>query len=204
MPASVRPSTFVPHQKLPHPSGSAANLLPRGEKEFWRRQEDEPDLNRLVQARLRREALFCGQRRAIRSAAREQGDRTMKKILIPAIALAAAAVAVPASAQVRVTIGTAPAYGQAYGYGNAGYGYDRNWRPIQQRIANIDRRIDQGARRGQLTRREAQSLRAELSYVRGGLSWRERQDIDHRLDRVEQRLRYERRDGDRRGSRGRW
>lgn len=137
----------------------------------------------------------------------------MKKILIPAIALAAAAVAVPASAQVRanVYVGT-PAYGHN-GYDQRN-GYNRDWRPIQQRIANIDRRIDQGARNGRLTRREAQSLRSELSYVArlqrryqsGGLSWRERQDIDVRLDRVEQRLRYERRDDDRRGrgDRGRW
>ena len=134
----------------------------------------------------------------------------MKKILIPALALAAASVAVPAAAQVRaqVYVGT-PAYGHN-GYDRYDRydqrNYNRDWRPIQNRIANIDRRIDQGARNGRLTRREAQSLKAELSYVArlqrryqsGGLSYRERQDIDLRLDRVEQRLRYERRDGDRR------
>lgn len=136
----------------------------------------------------------------------------MKKILIPALALAAASVAVPAAAQVRanVYVGAQPAYGYGSGYGYDNRydqrGYNRDWRPIQQRLANIDRRIDQGVRNGRLSRREAQSLQAELNYVArlqrsyqsGGLSARERRDIDLRLDRVEQRLRYERRDDDRR------
>lgn len=139
----------------------------------------------------------------------------MKKILIPALALAAASVAVPAAAQVRVTIGAGPAYGQAYG--NAGYGYghayDRNWQPIHRRVANLDRRIDQGLRNGVLTRREASGLRAELNalvrlerqYSRNGLSRQEAQDLDRRFDRLSQRVRWERRDDDRRGrDRGRW
>jgi hypothetical protein len=142
---------------------------------------------------------------------RFEGDRTMKKFLIPALALAAASVAVPAAAQVRVTIGTAPAYGQAYGYGNAGYGYDRNWRPIHRRVANLDRRIDQGVRNGALTRREASGLRAELNalvrlerqYSRNGLSRQEARDLDYRFDRLSQRVRIERRDRDHR-NRGRW
>lgn len=131
----------------------------------------------------------------------------MKKFLIPALALAAASVAVPAAAQVRVTIGTAPAYGQAYA--NAGYGYDRNWQPIHRRVANLDRRIDQGVRNGALTRREASGLRAELNalvrlerqYSRNGLSRQEVRDLDHRFDRLSQRVRIERRD---RNTRGRW
>jgi hypothetical protein len=133
----------------------------------------------------------------------------MKKFLIPALALAAASVAVPAAAQIRVTIGTAPAYGQAYA--NAGYGYDRNWQPIHRRVANLDRRIDQGVRNGALTRREASGLRAELNalvrlerqYSRNGLSRQEVRDLDHRFDRLSQRVRIERRDRDNR-NRGRW
>lgn len=131
----------------------------------------------------------------------------MKKFLIPALALAAASVAVPASAQVRVTIGATPAYAQAYG--NAGYGYDRNWQPIHRRVANLDRRIDQGVRNGALTRREASSLKAELNglvrlerqYSRNGLSRQEVRDLDYRFDRLSQRVRIERRDRD---GRGRW
>jgi hypothetical protein len=146
-----------------------------------------------------------------RTGERFEGDRTMKKFLIPALALAAASVAVPAAAQVRVTIGTAPAYGQAYGYGNAGYGYDRNWQPIHRRVANLDRRIDQGVRNGALSRREASSLRAELNalvrlerqYSRNGLSRQEVRDLDYRFDRLSQRVRIERRDRDNR-NRGRW
>lgn len=129
----------------------------------------------------------------------------MKKFLIPALALAAASVAVPAAAQVRVTIGTAPAYGHA-GYG---YAHDRNWQPIHRRVANLDRRIDQGFRNGALTRREASGLRAELNalvrlerqYSRNGLSRQEARDLDHRFDRLSQRVRIERRD---RNTRGRW
>ena len=135
----------------------------------------------------------------------------MKKILIPALALAAASVAVPAAAQIRVEIGAGPAYGQAYGH--AGYGYDRNWQPIHRRVANLDRRIDQGLRNGALTRREASGLRAELNalvrlerqYSRNGLSRQEARDLDRRFDRLAQRVRWERRDDDRRGrDRGRW
>ncbi|MBU1324790.1 MAG: hypothetical protein KJ676_06070 [Alphaproteobacteria bacterium] len=133
----------------------------------------------------------------------------MKKFLIPALALAAASVAVPAAAQVRVTIGTAPAYGQAYGHAGYGYAHDRNWQPIHRRVANLDRRIDQGVRNGALTRREASGLRAELNalvrlerqYSRNGLSRQEVRDLDHRFDRLSQRVRIERRDRDTRGRR---
>ncbi|HEV2081532.1 MAG TPA: hypothetical protein VGR32_03655 [Brevundimonas sp.] len=135
----------------------------------------------------------------------------MKKFLIPALALAAASVAVPAAAQVRVSIGTAPAYGQGYGYDD-GYGYDRNWQPIHRRVANLDRRIDQGLRNGALSRREASSLRAELNalvqlerrYSYNGLSRQEVRDLDYRFDRLSQRVRIERRDRDRDRNRGRW
>jgi len=139
----------------------------------------------------------------------------MKKFLIPALALAAASVAVPAAAQIRanVYVGAQPSYGYGNGYGY-GHDYDRNWQPIHRRVANLDRRIDQGVRNGALTRREASGLRAELNalvrlerqYSRNGLSRQEVRDLDHRFDRLAQRVRWERRDGDRRGrdGRGRW
>jgi len=123
-----------------------------------------------------------------------------KKALIPALVLAAASVAVPAAAQ---------SYGQhdRGGRDRDGPRYEQNhrgWQPISQRKYNLDQRIDVGQRNGQLSRREASRLRTELnalvrleySYQRGGLSLRERQDLDRRYDRLSQQVRYERRDRD--------
>lgn len=124
-----------------------------------------------------------------------------KKALIPALVLVAASVAVPAAAQ-------------SYGYDRGGRGNDRyeqrgdyGWQSINQRQNQLDRRIDQGVRNGALTRREAGRLRAEFGqlvrlegqYRRGGLNRWERNDLDQRFDRLSARIRYERRDYDRRG-----
>lgn len=117
----------------------------------------------------------------------------MKKLIVPALVLvAASAAALPAAAQ---------SYGsraqvQAQGYGN--------WQPINVRQANLDRRIDQGLRNGQLSRREAVRLRGEFngllrleaSYRRGGLTAWERNDLDRRFDRLSAQIRVERRDRD--------
>lgn len=119
-----------------------------------------------------------------------------KKALIPALVLAAASVAVPAAAQSHYGNDRGPRYEQN----------DRNWQPIAQRKHNLDRRIDVGARNGQLSRREATRLRTELnqlvrleySYQRGGLSFRERQELDNRYDRLSRQVREERRDRDNR------
>ncbi|QQQ18150.1 hypothetical protein JIP62_12670 [Brevundimonas vitis] len=104
-----------------------------------------------------------------------------KNVLIPALALAAASVAVPAAAQ--------------------SYRGD-NWQSINQRQHNLDRRIDQGIRSGQLNRREATHLRAQFNgllrlehqYRRGGLTRWERADLDRRFDSLSAQIRYERRD----------
>jgi len=126
----------------------------------------------------------------------------MKKFLIPAIALAAASVAVPAMAQ---------NYGPQHRYEqDRGDRYERDnrggWQSISQRKYQLDRRIDVGMRNGQLSRREATRLKAELnqlvrleaSYMRGGLSARERMDLDRRYDRLSAQVREERRDRDNR------
>lgn len=115
-----------------------------------------------------------------------------KKAIIPALVLAAASVAVPATASAQSYRGDR--YEQNY----------RGWQPIAQRKYQLDRRIDQGQRNGQLSRREAGRLRTELnalvrleySYQRGGLSARERLELDRRYDRLSQQVRYERRDRD--------
>lgn len=118
-----------------------------------------------------------------------------KKALIPAMALVAASVAVPAAAQ------------SYHGPQRGGPGYHndyRGWQSITQRKYNLDRRIDQGVRNRQLSYREASRLKSELNslvrleanYMRGGLSLRERQDLDRRYDRLSAQVRWERRDND--------
>lgn len=122
-----------------------------------------------------------------------------KKALIPALALAAATVAVPAAASASAATTTQ--------YRGGGYEQNyRNWQPIAQRKHQLDRRIDVGQRNGQLSRREASRLRNELnqlvrleySYQRGGLSYRERQELEARYDRLSRQVREERRDRDNR------
>lgn len=82
-------------------------------------------------------------------------------------------------------------------------------RQIARRLEEIDRRIERGVERRQLSRREAQSLRTELRDIArlsararsGGLSNREVALIDRRLDRLEIAVKFERNDrqyGDRR------
>ncbi|MBO9707545.1 MAG: hypothetical protein J7521_04980 [Caulobacter sp.] len=83
------------------------------------------------------------------------------------------------------------------------------WQSINQRQANLERRIDQGVRNGSLTRHEAMRLRGEFrdlnrleaSYRRsgGGLSMRERADLDARFDRLSRQIRYEKHDRNYRG-----
>lgn len=135
----------------------------------------------------------------------------MKKFLIPAIALAAASVAVPAMAQDYGPQHRGDRYERHYERDDRGGRYDndrggRNWQDISQRKYQLDRRIDVGERNRQLSRREATRLRAELnalvrlerSYLRGGLSWRERAELDRRYDRLSMQVRAERRDRDNR------
>lgn len=129
----------------------------------------------------------------------------MKKFFIPALALAAASVAVPAMAQ---TYGPQHRDDRGGRYEqDRGGRYDndrggRSWQAISQRKHQLERRIDQGERNRQLSRREATRLRAELnalvrlehSYMRGGLSHRERAELDRRYDRLAAQIRDDRRD----------
>lgn len=89
-----------------------------------------------------------------------------------------------------------PAIASAQPYGGGA------WQNINQRQANLDRRIDQGVRGGGLTPREAQSLRYEFRqlvqlenrYRRGGLNNWERADLNRRFDTLSARIRFERHD----------
>ena len=72
------------------------------------------------------------------------------------------------------------------------------WQPINQREANLERRIDQGVRSGELTRVEAAQVRTQLRdlerlearYRRTGgrLDMRERADLDRQFDRLSQQV----------------
>lgn len=81
------------------------------------------------------------------------------------------------------------------------------WVPVERRKAQLERRIEQGLRNGQLTAAEAARLRAEyrtvarldMRYRRGGYTAREMADLDRRFDALAARIRWERRDGDRYG-----
>lgn len=116
----------------------------------------------------------------------------LKKALVPVLAIAAASVAIPAAAQ-------------SYGPARHGPSYERpipGWQSISQRKYNLDRRIDQGVHSRQISRREASALKSELnglvrleaSYMRGGLTRWERQDLDRRYDRLSAKVRFERND----------
>jgi hypothetical protein len=121
-----------------------------------------------------------------------------KKMMIPALVLAAASVSLPAAAQSYGNHGPnrPPVAGPSH----------NNWQSINQRQAQLERRIDQGVRNGQLSRREATRLRSEFNslerlerqYRRGGLSAWERNDLDRRFDRLAAQIRAERRDRDNR------
>ena len=134
-----------------------------------------------------------------------------------AIAAAAAAIAAPAAAQPydRRDDGR---YEQSGRYDdNRRYDDDRRWDDnrrwdndhhgddvynINARQAQIDQRIEWGARRGRLDRHEVVSLRIEsrdvarleTQYRPGGLTPAERRGIDRQLDRLEARLNHELRD----------
>jgi len=128
----------------------------------------------------------------------------MRKFLISAaIAASAVAVASPAAAQYYPQ---QQGYGQGNGYGqNANYGQARS---LIARVDQIQRQIDRLDRRDRLSNREANRLRYEAQIVRNqvrrasfnGLGFRERQALEYRVARLEQRVRQEANDGNRWGS----
>jgi Ni/Co efflux regulator RcnB len=72
------------------------------------------------------------------------------------------------------------------------------WQSVNDRQANLERRIDQGVRSGELTRPEAARVRGEFrkiarledQYRRSGgrLTGYERADLDRRFDRLSQQV----------------
>lgn len=90
--------------------------------------------------------------------------------------------------------------GSSYGYAR----YDRGDYNINARQERLNDRIEDGVRNGSLTWREARDLREqsrdiarlEARYRYDGLNGWERADLDRRMDRLDQQIRYERHDGD--------
>ena len=86
-------------------------------------------------------------------------------------------------------------YGNAYGYNNNNYGQVRS---LQVRINAVERQINQLDRRDRIRngaadrlRDQANSLERRLRHAaRDGMSYREANDIQIRLARLEQQVRY--------------
>jgi len=124
----------------------------------------------------------------------------MKKLLISALAVAVTSAALPAAASAQSYDRHGPSRGPAYEQ------EFRGWQSINQRKFQLERRIDRAADQRQISRREASSLKSDLSrlvrlesqYQRGGLNRSERQELDRRYDRLEAKIRVERRDNDNR------
>jgi hypothetical protein len=138
----------------------------------------------------------------------------MRKFLISATILASSlAIAAPAAAQVRVTLGNqyGNGYGSQYGYGNPygnAYGYNNygGVRSLQARLNNLERQINRLDSRNILSEREADRLRLEANMLErqirqasfNGLNGYERRNLEIRIARLEQNIRYQASDGNRR------
>lgn len=102
----------------------------------------------------------------------------MKKLVLALAGLGMATAAVPASAQ--------------------------PWQGINARQAQLEQRIDRGIRTGALTRREAETLRADFRGLarlearyrasRPGLTQAERRDLDRSFDRLAASIRAQKND----------
>lgn len=115
----------------------------------------------------------------------------MRKILISAILLGVAATSAPAAAQ----------YDRRY---DDRYDVDyRGGQGIDRQLQNLEQRIDNAYQRRLISGGEARRLRDQANdigrlfdrYRRNGLSGREHQDLQYRIQNLRQRLQWERREG---------
>jgi hypothetical protein len=115
-----------------------------------------------------------------------------------------------------VLVAAAPASAQSYRGDRYDDRYDRGDRrgdtgfhpsQMRPRLDRINQQISRGVQRGVITRGEAARLNAQQKqiwqvatnyYRTGGVNRRELQDIEFRLDRLQQQVRFERRDNDNR------
>ncbi len=139
----------------------------------------------------------------------------MRKVLISAVLAASTlAIAAPASAQWTLSYGNqyGGQYGNQYGapYGNS-YGYNNygQTRSLMVRVNRLEQQINQLDRRNILSEREADRLRHQANHIerqlrqasRNGLNSYESRDIQIRIARLEQHIRYQANDGNRWSSR---
>lgn len=83
-------------------------------------------------------------------------------------------------------------------FGAAGAANAQTWMPMVERQSMVEDRIAAGLATGDLTESEARMLRSDMyalvalegSYLRGGLSWRERRDLDRRYATLHDRLEF--------------
>ena len=124
----------------------------------------------------------------------------MRKFLISAaVAASTIALASPAAAQYYPQ-----PQGYAYGYNNQGQA-----RALLHRVNQIQRQIERFDARDRISEREAARLRRDAHELRNrvraasfnGLNYRERQAIEYRIARLEQKVRRDLVDGNRYGSR---
>lgn len=121
----------------------------------------------------------------------------MKRIAITVLAAATVVAAIPAAASAQNPRGPIP-------YTEYRPSTPPVWQSINQRQRELDRRIDLGVRTGRISRREAAALRTEFrriarleqTYRRGGLTIRERAELDRQFDRLSARIRVEASDRD--------
>jgi hypothetical protein len=129
----------------------------------------------------------------------------MRKLLITVAAAASAlAIATPAAAQYY------PAPQQGYGYNNGYNGYGNRYgavRNLQVRIDRLQQRIARFDSRDRISEREARRLREDSRDIehrlrrsaRNGLNPQEYASVDYRIQRLEQRIFRDARDGNRYG-----
>ena len=134
----------------------------------------------------------------------------MRKFLLTVAAAASAlAIATPAAAQ-YYPAPPPPGYGQGYNNGYNGYGYDNRYgavRSLQVRVDRLQQRIARFDSRDRISEREARKLREESRDIerrlrksaRNGLNRQEYASITTRIQRLEQRIFRDARDGNRYG-----
>ena len=131
----------------------------------------------------------------------------MRKLLVSVAIATATLAAVPAAAQYRDS-----GWNQRDNRDNDGWHQRGPSRPavnnLLRRLDQVETRIHRSARRGVISQREAFRLNRNANQIRGqlqyssrdGLSGREFADLQVRVNRLEQRLGFERQDRD--GRRG--
>ncbi len=131
----------------------------------------------------------------------------MRKLLLSVALATATLAAVPAAAQHGQNDRHWNQNDRRDGYNHRGPSRQAVSQLVRQ-LAQVDNRIDRSARRGVISRREAIALNRQTNQIRNqlqrsgrnGLSGREFGALQVQVNRLEQRLRSERRDND--GRRG--